>query len=382
MVQQALARTDRPSLYLAVDEPDPATPRITAVASPDDTTSLAEQRDGGWLVRTWEGARREAEASERGFVLVFDEVQKVPDWSDTIKGLWDADRARSLPLHVVVLGSAPLAMQSGLSESLAGRFEPIRITHWAFPEMSAAFDLTLDEYIYFGGYPGAATLIRDEERWREYILHALVEPHLERDLLAMTRVDKPALLKNLFELGASYSGQILSYNKMLGQLQDAGNTTTLARYLDLLSTAGLLTGLPKHSGSPQRRRASSPKLNVLNTALMSAASGYSFAEAKADRTFWGRLVESAVGAHLHNTARPDLGLAYWRDGPHEVDFVLRRGPRVAGVEVKSGDGRANVRAMGAFEERFQPTRMLVVGQHGVPLNEFLSTPAHEWVGEP
>ena len=382
MVQQALARSDRPSLYRAVDEPEPTTPRITAVASPDDTTSLAEERDGAWLVRTWEGARRDAAASEQGFVLVFDEIQKISDWSDTIKGLWDADRAQNLPLHVVVLGSAPLQMQSGLSESLAGRFEPIRITHWTFPEMAAAFDLTLDEYIYFGGYPGAAALIRDEERWREYILHALVEPHLERDLLAMTRVDKPALLKNLFELGASYSGQILSYNKMLGQLQDAGNTTTLARYLDLLSAAGLLTGLPKHSGSPQRRRASSPKLNVLNTALMTAGSGYSFAEARADRTFWGRVVESAVGAHLHNTARADVGLSYWRDGPHEVDFVLQRGPRVAGIEVKSGDGRANERAMGAFEERFQPTRMLVVGESGVPLNEFLSAPAHEWVGEP
>ena len=382
MVQQALARTDRPSLYLAVDEPEPAIPRVTAATSLDDTTSLGEERDGAWLVRTWEGARREAAASAQGFVLVFDEIQKIPNWSDTIKGLWDADRARNLRLHVIVLGSAPLQMQSGLSESLAGRFEPIRITHWTFPEMSAAFDLTLDEYIYFGGYPGAATLITDEERWRDYILHALVEPHLERDLLAMTRVDKPALLKSLFELGASYSGQILSYNKMLGQLQDAGNTTTLARYLDLLSTAGLLTGLPKHSGSPQRRRASSPKLNVLNTALMTAGSGYSFAEARADRTFWGRVVESAVGAHLFNTARPDLGLSYWRDGPHEVDFVLRRGPRVAGIEVKSGEGQANERAMNAFADRFQATRSLVVGEHGVPLNEFLSTPAHEWLGEP
>ena len=210
----------------------------------------------------------------------------------------------------------------------------------------------------------------------------LSEPHLERDLLAMTRVDKPALLKNLFELGAAYSGQILSYNKMLGQLLDAGNTTTLARYLHLLSTAGLLTGLPKHSGSSQRRRASSPKLNVLNTALMTAASGYSFAEARADRTFWGRLVESAVGAHLFNTARPDVALSYWRDGAHEVDFVLRRGSRVRGIEVKSGAGRANERAMRGFEARFQATRSLLVGEGGVPLNEFLSTPAHEWFGGP
>ena len=382
MVHQALAQTDRPNQYLAVDEPAPSAPGISVVAPIEDTAPLAEKRDSAWLVRTWEHARQRAQESPEGFVLVFDEIQKIPDWSATIKGLWDADRARSVSLHVVVLGSAPLPMQSGLSESLAGRFEPIRITHWAFPEMSAAFDVTLDEYLYFGGYPGAATLIRDEERWRDYILHALVEPHLERDLLAMTRVDKPALLKNLFELGAAYSGQVLSYNKMLGQLLDAGNTTTLARYLHLLSTTGLLTGLPKHSGSSQRRRASSPKLNVLNTALMTAASGYSFAEARADRTFWGRLVESAVGAHLFNTARPDVALSYWRDGSHEVDFVLRRGSRVRGIEVKSGAGRANERAMRGFEARFQATRSLLVGEGGAPLNEFLSTPAHEWFGGP
>lgn len=248
--------------------------------------------------------------------------------------------------------------------------------------MSAAFDLTLDQFIYFGGYPGAAGLVADEERWHDYILHALVEPHLERDLLAMTRVDKPALLKNLFELGASYSGQILSFNKMLGQLQDAGNTTTLARYLDLLATSGLLTGLPKHSGSAQRRRGSSPKLNVLNTALMTATSGYSFAEAKADRTFWGRVVESAVGAHLINTAAQRLEVSYWRESSQEVDFVLRRGANVRGVEVKSGDGRTNDRAMLEFERQFKAPRSLVVGEDGIPLNEFLSAPAHEWFGQP
>ena len=286
MVRQALSRIGRPSLYLAVDEPESRSPRIRASESSGDALPIGQERDAAWLAGHWEAARRRAEQSPQGLVLVFDEIQKVRNWSDTVKGLWDADRAGGCPLHVVILGSAPLQIQSGLSESLAGRFESIRATHWSFPEMSAAFNFTLDEFVFFGGYPGAASLITDEERWRDYILYALVEPHLERDLLAMTRVDKPALLKNLFELGASYSGQILSYNKMTGQLQDAGNTTTLAHYLDLLSTAGLLTGLEKHSGSVQRRRRSSPKLNVLNTALMTATSGYSFAEARADRTFW------------------------------------------------------------------------------------------------
>ena len=208
------------------------------------------------------------------------------------------------------------------------------------------------QYLYFGGYPGAVPFVRESDRWRDYILGSLVEPNIERDLLSMTRVDKPALLKRPFELGAAYSGQILSYNKMLGQLQDAGNTTTLARYLDLLSSAGLLTGLPKYSNQPHRRRGSSPKLNVLNTALMTAGSGYSFDEAQADRTFWGRVVESTVGAHVFNTATSDIHLHYWRDGALEVDFVLQRGFQLIPIEVKSGSKPRPLRGMDAFKAAF------------------------------
>ena len=222
--------------------------------------------------------------------------------------------------------------------------------------MSEAFDFDLSQYLYFGGYPGAAPLVRDPDRWRGYILGGLVEPNIERDLLAMTRVDKPALLKRLFELGADCSGQILSYTKMLGQLHDAGNTTTLARYLDLLASAGLLAGLQKYTGSPASGRASIPKLNVLNTALMTAGSGYSFEEAQADRTYWGRIVESAAGAHLFNTAESDMRLHFWRDGSHEVDFVLKTGEpgrrhrseerreREAGTEAGGRCGHGGVRA--------------------------------------
>ena len=226
--------------YLAVDEPDLPRFRIRGDRLAP-SFPLTQVRDPDWLVRNWEQARLDAERAGR-FVLVFDEIQKIPQWSETVKGLWDADRARNCPLHVVVLGSAPLLMQSGLNESLAGRFEPIHVTHWSFDEMSSAFGFDLPKYFYFGGYPGAVPYVRDPDRWRNYILGALVEPNIEKDLLAMTRVDKPALLKRLFELGAAYSGQILSYNKMLGQLQDAGNTTTLARYLDLLSNTGWSLG--------------------------------------------------------------------------------------------------------------------------------------------
>ena len=345
-------------------------------------TTGFQTRDTEWLVRNWEEARWEAERFGRGFVLAIDEIQKIPQWSDTVKGLWDMDRARNCPLHVIILGSAPLLMQSGLSESLAGRFEPIGVSHWSFAEMAEAFNFDLAKYLYFGGYPGAVRFVRNPDRWRNYILRALIEPNVERDILAMTRVDKPALLKRLFEIGAAYSGQILSYTKMLGQLHDAGNTTTLSRYLDLLSSAGLLAGLPKYSNRLFRRRASSPKLNVLNTALMTAGSGYSFDEAHADRSFWGRIVESAVGAHLFNTLSPDTRLYYWRDGSHEVDFVLQRGPRIIAIEVKSGTKTFPLRGMDAFRQRFRPYRSLLVGEGGIRLSEFLTVPANHWFEEP
>ncbi len=379
IVQQLRHRIDRPSRYLAVDEPDSASleiPQVPAGASP----GRSRVRDAEWLVLEWEKARREADRSPAGSVLILDEIQKIPQWSETVKGLWDADRAVGCGLHVIILGSAPLLMQAGLTESLAGRFEPIRVTHWTFPEMAAAFGIDLHTYLFFGGYPGAALRVPDLLRWRDYILGALVEPNIERDVLAMTRVDKPALLKRLFELGASCSGQILSYTKMLGQLQDAGNTTTLARYVDLLENAGLIAGLPKYASRPHRR-GSSPKLTVLNTALMTAGSGYTFEEAGADRTFWGRIVESAVGAHLFNTATSDIRVYYWRDGQHEVDFVLRRGPRLVGIEVKSGLRPRLSRGLEVFEARFGPQRILVVGEGGVRLNEFLAAPAGYWCEE-
>ena len=380
---QALRRIRRGGRRLAVDEPE----RVGIRPPYDSATTLAmpRQRDAAWLIRHWEQARDEAERSPNGFVLVLDEIQKIPEWSDTVKGLWDADRVSGCPLHVVILGSAPLLMQSGLSESLTGRFEPIHVTHWSFTEISAAFGFDMQHYLYFGGYPEAYSLVADEDRWRDYILGAVVEPNIERDILALTRVDKPALMKRLFELGAAYSGQILSYNKMLGQLDDAGNTTTLARYLDLLAMAGLVAGLPKYTGTAAGRRASSPKLNVLNTALMTAGSGYSFDEAMADRTFRGRLVESAVGAHLYNTAATNIRVHYWRHGSREVDFVLQRGPRLVAMEVKSGNAHRGAAAalpgVREFERQYRPRRSLLVGEGGIPLEEFLSAPAGHWLGE-
>ena len=385
LVRQVLGHVDRENRYIAVDEPDAAT--LPSVPSPGEdgmdqwgvaSIPAVDERDVRWLVRQWERARIAADNSEGGFVLALDEIQKIPNWSEAVKGLWDADRARGRRLHVILLGSSPLLVQRGMSESLAGRYETIRLTHWSFAEMSGAFGFDLPSYVYFGGYPGSAPLTREEVRWRAYIREALVEPNIERDILAMQRVDKPALLKRLFELGSEYSGQILSYNKMLGQLQDAGNTTTLARYLDLLDTAGLIAGLPKYAVGGHRRKSSSPKLNVLNTALMSAHSGYTFEEAIADRSYWGRLVESAVGAHLRNTGGPVDRVCYWRQNGDEVDFVMERGGSLVGFEVKSGARRLNVSGLGVFGSQFDVKASIVVGEGGVPLSEFLWTPAAEW----
>ncbi len=361
LVQQVLSQLDRPSVFVSADEP--------------------ALRDAAWLAAQWERARLVAKgAGKRGAILALDEVQKVPDWSEAVKRLWDEDSRTRLPLRVVLLGSAPLLVQRGLSESLAGRFEILHLPHWSFAEMRAAFGYSLQQYLYFGGYPGAAPLADDPPRWRRYLLDALIETTIARDVLLLTRVDKPALLRRLFELGCRYSGQVLSYTKMLGQLHDAGNTTTLAHYLELLAGAGMLAGLPKFAGASVRSRGSSPKLQVFNTALLTAQSGLTPAEARADREFWGRLTESAVGAHLANAAACGVcELFYWREGNREVDFVVRAGRRLVAIEVKSGRAPVAHSGLAAFKEAFKPKRTMLVGGDGIPVEEFLSRPVAAWL---
>ena len=371
VIRQALKRVNMPGRYLAVDE-----------AAVDPSSRWARGGDPGgsaWLHQAWREARRRAERSERGFVLALDEIQHVDRWSLITKALWDRDRRSGCPLRVIVAGSAPWSMMTGLHESLAGRFMPVQVGHWSYAEMAECFGFTLDQYLFFGGYPGMATEICEVDAWRAAVHHTIVSPAIEKDIVALARIKKPALMRRLMELAADYSGQILSWNKMLGQLQEAGNRTTLAEYLDLLSGAGLVTGLSGYSGARYRARGSSPKLNVLNTALMTVPLRRSFQEVLADRTLWGRIVESAVGAHLHNTAGLEVDVHHWRDGPHEVDFVLSRGLGPMGIEVKSGRRRARTRGREAFRDRFPEARTLVVGKHGIPLDEFLSKPARHWV---
>ncbi|HET8759994.1 MAG TPA: ATP-binding protein [Nitrospiria bacterium] len=346
-------------------------------ASADEPTLRGRE----WIEQQWEAARLTArDAGKSGAVLVLDEIQKMSGWSETVKRLWDEDTRARRPLKVVLLGSAPLLIARGLTESLAGRFEVLRLPHWSFAEMKAAFGWSLDTYLFYGGYPGAAPLIREHDRWAHYIIDSLIETTISRDVLLLSRVDKPALLRRLFHLGCRYSGQILSYTKMLGQLHEAGNVTTLAHYLDLLAGAGMITGLQKFAGDVARQRGSSPKLQVLNTALMTAQSGMTLKEARGDREFWGRLTESAVGAYWANAAATGAcEVFYWRDRDKEVDFVVRAGRGLVAIEVKSGRVREAPPGLAAFTQAFKPKRTLLIGDDGIPVERFLSRPTEDWV---
>ena len=359
LVQQVTGDLSLPVRYASADEPT--------------------LRSADWISQQWEAARLDA-SGKAGALLVLDEIQKIPAWSETVKRLWDEDTRKKRPLKIVLLGSAPLLMAQGLTESLAGRFETLRLPHWSLTEMRAAFGWSLERYLYFGGYPGAAPLVGDPKRWARYIADSLIETSIARDVLLLTRVDKPALLRRLFELACRYSGQVLSYTKMIGQLQDAGNTTTLAHYLDLLAGAGMVCGLPKYAADTARSRGSSPKLQVLNTALMTVTAGVSPEEARSDREFRGRLFESAIGAHLANAAAAgECELYYWRDRGQEVDFVVKAHARVTAIEVKSGRAPQAHPGTAAFAEAFKVKRTLLVGGDGIPVEEFLNRPVSQWL---
>jgi predicted AAA+ superfamily ATPase len=361
LVQSVLDAADQPYRYASADEPG--------------------LRGDAWIAQQWDAARLLARnEGTGGAILALDEVQKIPTWSETVKRLWDEDTRARVQLKVILLGSAPLLISRGLSESLTGRFETLYLRHWGYSEMRAAFGWSLDEYLFYGGFPGAAPLIEEPTRWARFLVNAIIETTIARDVLLMSRVEKPALLRRLFELGCRYSGQILSYTKMAGQLQDAGNTTTLAHYLDLLSDAGMITGLQKFAGDVARSRGSSPKLQVYNTALLTAQSNLTLAEARADTEFWGRLTESAVGAHLANAAAARVcEVFYWREGGLEVDFVVRSGRVLTSIEVKSGRAPLAHAGTDAFARAFKPQRSLLIGGDGIASDAFLAEPVEHWV---
>ncbi len=365
LVRQALAALQQSPLGAAI-----AQHSVSA-----DNPGLA---GSSWLTTQWETARALA-AQAGACVLVLDEVQKLPGWTEEVKRLWDEDTRAGRDVRTVILGSAPLLIARGLTESMAGRFEMTRLGHWRYNEMRQAFGFTLDQFIYYGGYPGAAPLIGNEARWAAYVRDALIETTISKDVLLMAPVQKPALLRRVFDLACRYSGQELSYQKMMGQLSDAGNTTTLAHYLHLLEGAGMVCGLQKYAGQAVRQRASSPKLQVFNTALMgaiAATEGFGYTRLRATPELWGRVTESAVGAELlarnleHSSTQPLI--YYWRNGGSEVDYVLRHQGELFAYEVKSGANSGNTSGLDAFCAQHSEARPLVIGTGGLSLEAWFT----------
>lgn len=356
-LQQILRQWAGPKHYASADLPSPP--------------------DAVWIQSQWEVARQEVKGTKKRTLLVLDEVQKIDRWSEVVKALVDEDHRAYPQLRAVLLGSSSLQIHRGAGESLAGRFEVLFCPHWSWLECRSAFGWTLDQWLYYGGYPGAAKLIRQPDRWSQYISDSLIESVLSRDVLQLAPVVKPALLRQLFMLALKSHAQILSYNKMLGQLQDAGNTVTLAHYLKLLSSAYLVSGLSQWRGGISHLRASSPKLIVWNNALVCALSGLSYKETRQRSDLWGRLVENAVGAYLLNSAIPLMNVSYWRERDFEVDYVLQKGERLLALEVKSGSS-AGQGGLEAFRRRYPRAKTLVIGSGGIPLEKFFSTSPDAW----
>jgi len=326
-----------------------------------------------WISEQWEVARiRQKQIPDSSLLLVLDEIQKIENWSETVKKEWDRDSLEKNPLKVILSGSSRLLLQQGLSESLTGRFELIYLGHWSYREMNSAFGITPEQFVWFGGYPGSVGIMDEELRWKQYISDSIIETSISKDILMLTRIERPALLRRLFDFGCAYSGQILSYNKILGQFNASGNTTTLSHYLELLSQAGLLAGIEKFSPNLVRKRSSSPKFLVYNTALISARRHESFQAIRREPDAWGRLVESSVGAQLLNYAAIEgYSLYYWRDRNDEVDYVIENQGKAIAIEVTAGAGHKRS-GMKAFQARFNPEKMLLIGKSGLPWEEFLN----------
>lgn len=335
-----------------------------------------------WIEHQWNIARDVAKKVPHnvGILLILDEIQKIPHWPEIVKKLWDEDSVTKLNLKVMLLGSATLLFQTGLGESLAGRFEVIPISHWSFKECREAFGWTLDQFIYFGGYPGATQLIEDEERWARYITDSIIETIISRDILLMTHIYKPALLRTVFELACHCTGRILSYQMMLGQLQDAGNLSILAHYLELLSDVGLVKGLQNFSKDRLRQRVSSPKLQVFNTALISAQSHLSFKKMKQNKEAWKNLIKCNIGAHiLNSTLGTRIEVFYWKEGGNEIDFVIRKNETTLTITINDDDKKQQEGAIEVFSHLYHPQQNLFIGKDGIPVEKFLLTPLEFWI---
>jgi predicted AAA+ superfamily ATPase len=349
IVKQVLSKLSIPAFYYSADSPG----------------ALSQT----WLEEKWQLARLEFAKGSKNVVLVIDEIQKLNNWSESIKKLWDADTFEKNKIKLVLLGSSQMLLHKGLTESLTGRFELIKIPHWRYTELNEAFDLTPQQYIWYGAYPGAAQYIKSEKRWKEYIRESFIQTSINKDIIQLNRIDKPALLSWLFELGSLYSGQILSFTKILGQLQEGGNTSTLAHYLNLMESAGLLSGLPKYAGDAARSKSSMPKFQTHNAALSNSLKNDTFKTNQKNPIQWGRTLESGIGAYLLSYKNEGIETYYWREKNSEIDFVISYEGKHIGLEIKSSAQKAS--GINLFKKSFPKNKCYVIGQNGIPWEEFI-----------
>lgn len=329
--------------------------------------------DSSWIPNKWQQVRMRMDIhSEQEHILIIDEVQKIRGWSEQVKKEWDEDSRSHRNLKVILLGSSRLLLQKGLEESLEGRFETIKMGYWDWQEMHEAFGFSMDEYVYFGGFPGLAPDIQDEDRWRNLMEDSIISPILTRDILEIEEIRNPALLRQVFELACIESAKELSLTKMQGTM-NSGTVPTIKNYLDILNKSMIVQPLQNYSPSRVKEKQSVPKMQVFNNAFRNRFGSFSFDEARVDPAEWGRLVESAVGAHLANRAMTDdYELFYWRnERRQECDYVLRKGQALVAIEVKSGSVDKTV-GFEKFKERFadKVTAAFIVGPHALPLDDF------------
>lgn len=348
---------------------------LDAVQQPFLSVSAEEapDRDPKWISSVWMQVRQLMHLHNYDeMILSIDEIHKLPNWSEVVKAEYDRDTRESIKIKVILLGSSRLMMMDGLTESLAGRFEVIEMGHWSYLEMKEAFGFNLEQYIYYGGYPGGARFVNNESRWRQYIKESIIEPAISQDVLLTKRIYKPALLRQLFDLGCTYSGELLSNNKIMGMLQDAGNSDTITTYLRVLNESRMLGGLRKYAADDARKYMSVPKYQVWNNALLSAQKGSKFANVFTNSELWGHWVESAIGAWLLSGSREyDYDVFYWRDKNEEVDFIVQMSDIVIAIEVKSGRRKTNS-GIYTFANKFHPAHTIIVGTGGIPISDLLS----------
>lgn len=329
--------------------------------------------DTSWIPNKWQQARMRMDIhSEQEHILVIDEVQKIRGWSEQVKKEWDEDSRSHRNLKVILLGSPRLLLQKGLEESLEGRFETIKMGYWDWQEMHEAFGFSMDEYVYFGGFPGLAPDIQDEDRWRNLMEDSIISSILTRDILEIEEIRNPALLRQVFELACIESAKELSLTKMQGTM-NSGTVPTIKNYLDILNKSMTVQPLQNYSASRIKEKLSVPKMQVFNNAFRNRFGSFSFDEARVDPAEWGRQIESAVGAHLANRSMmDDYELFYWRnERRQECDYVLRKGQALVAIEVKSGSVDKTV-GFEKFKEQFadKVTSAFIVGPQALPLEDF------------